>query len=45
MAEYIEKDKIVAWIWKQKRLAKSYMVMTIEETPPQMSHLWCMGGG
>ena len=33
MAEYIEKDKIVTWIWKQKRLAKASTVIAIEETP------------
>lgn len=33
MAEYIEKDKIVKWIWKQERLSKALTVMAIEVTP------------
>ena len=33
MAEYIEKDALVAWIEKQKRLAKINTIMAIQETP------------
>lgn len=33
MAEYIEKDEIVAWILKQKHLGKLLTIMAIEETP------------
>lgn len=33
MAEYIEKDEIVAWILKQKHLSKALTILAIEETP------------
>lgn len=33
MAEYIERDAIVAWIEKQKRLSKLLTIMMIQETP------------
>lgn len=33
MAEYIDRDEVIAWIWKQKRLSKGYTVMVIQDLP------------
>ena len=33
MAEYIDRDEVIAWIWKQKRLSKGYVVMVIQDLP------------
>lgn len=33
MAEYIDRDEVIAWIWKQKRLSKVYTVMVIQDLP------------
>lgn len=33
MAEYIDRDEVIAWIWKQKRLSKGYAVMVIQDLP------------
>lgn len=33
MAEYIDRDEVIAWIWKQKRLSKGYTVMLIQDLP------------
>lgn len=34
MAEYITKDEIIDWIWKQKRLSKPYTVSVISNNIP-----------
>lgn len=34
MAEYITKDEIIDWIWKQKRLSKPYTVSVISNNMP-----------
>lgn len=33
MAEYIEREALIAWIEKQKRLSKLLVIMAVEETP------------
>ena len=33
MDEYIDRDEVIAWIWKQKRLSKGYAVMVIQDLP------------
>ena len=33
MAEYIERDGLIAWIERQKRLAKSTTIIAIQDTP------------
>lgn len=33
MAEHIDRDEVIAWIWKQKRLSKGYAVMVIQDLP------------
>ena len=34
MGEYITKDEIIDWIWKQKRLSKPYTVSVISNNIP-----------
>lgn len=33
MPEYIEREALIAWIEKQKRLSKPLVIMAVQETP------------
>lgn len=33
MAEYIEKDNLIRWIERQKRLSKLHTILAIQDTP------------